>query len=89
MNFNRQFAYRAGPITRPRQLLGLERLQSVQMGSCGFAANYFNQAWQYNTLNQLTEIDTKRADERVSGREPHAGGGECVLCALSFQRDSE
>ena len=35
-------------------------MQSVTYASCPVALtnNYFNQAWQYNALNQSTEIDT-------------------------------
>jgi hypothetical protein len=47
-------------LQRGGQLTGLKRLQSVTYTACPVVPtyNYFNQAWQYNALNQLTEIDT-------------------------------
>ena len=66
------------------QLFGLERLQSVQVGSCGFAANYFNQKWQYNTLNQLTEIDTSAQSNGYPVGSPTPGAASVFFARYHF-----
>ncbi len=40
------------------QLTDLERFAAVGGTCTGFSEGYFNEHWQYNALNQLTEVDT-------------------------------
>jgi RHS repeat-associated protein len=47
-----------GTYNAAGQLIGLTELGNMTATCTGTSEGYFNQAWQYNSLNQLSEIDT-------------------------------
>jgi RHS repeat-associated protein len=63
------------------QLIGLTELGNMTATCTGTSEGYFNQAWQYNSLNQLSEIDTSA---QINGYPaPSANPG---LAAYFFER---
>ena len=55
------------------QLTDLERLGSETSTCTGFSPGYYNQHWQYNALNQLTEIDTSSQSAGYPVPSPNPG----------------
>ena len=55
------------------QLTDLERLGSETSTCTGFSPGYYNQHWQYNALNQLTEIDTSAQSAGFPVPSPNPG----------------
>jgi RHS repeat-associated protein len=47
-----------GAYNAAGQLIGLTELGNITAACTGTSEGYFNQGWQYNSLNQLSEIDT-------------------------------
>ncbi len=72
-----------GTYNAAGQLIGVERLQSVS-GCAPAVPQYFNQAWQYNSLNQLTEIDTSAQTNGYPNGSPTPGVATYFFAKYAF-----
>ncbi len=75
-----------GTYNAAGQLTGVKRLQSVTYTACpvSLTNNYFNQAWQYNALNQLTEIDTSTQFNGYPEGVPSPGAATYFFAKYTF-----
>ena len=70
-----------GSYNAAGQLTGVELLHDVSAGRSGTAVNFYNQAWQYNSMNQVTEIDTSAQSKGYP-----AGSSTPGLASYFFER---
>ena len=66
------------------QLTDLQRLASEASTCSGFSPGYFNQHWKYNTLNQLTEIDTSAQSAGFPVPVPSPGAANVFFARYYF-----
>ena len=66
------------------QLTDLERLGSETSTCTGFSPGYYNQHWQYNALNQLTEIDTSSQSAGYPVPSPNPGTANVFFARYHF-----
>ena len=70
------------------QLTDLERFGSGGNTCAGLAENYFNEHWNYNALNQLTEIDTSSQSLGFPVPSPNPGTANVFFSRYNFSDTS-
>ena len=66
------------------QLTDLERFAAVGGTCTGFSEGYFNEHWQYNALNQLTEVDTSTQSNGYPVSNPNPGAANVFFTRYNF-----
>ena len=70
-----------GSYNAAGQLTGLQLLSGVTVACAGTVETSFNEAWQYNALNQISEIDTSAQSNGYPAGSPTPG-----LASYFFER---